>query len=216
MIYLEPPFYIIEGVSIFRDHADPLQFYYLPMAPKLSKVVDETSGQKIPQIQVIKYRGSAGNGGFLNFDVNIGVEEEKLSQIKGEIQGRERLRDTPRLSPVPVIDGSVKMMLFGAQTGDLPPADPTKIKFVTKIDQNAKPSLYGNNQAAFSVSLDQYGVTVLEKALQGEMSPIGIVYSLDYLALRPAYSIRLDVDWNRVQKHLSEKYSFDSLIFSTI
>ena len=215
MIYLEPPFYIIEGVSIFRDHADPLQFYYLPMAPKLSKMLDETSGQKIPQIQVIKYRGSAGNGGFLNFDVNIGVEEEKLNQIRDEIRGREKLRDTPRLSPVPVIDGSVKMMLFGAQTGDQPPADPTKIKFVTKIDQNAKPSLYGDNQAAFSVSLDQYGVTVLDKALQGEMSPIGIVYSLDYLALRPAYSIRLDVDWNRVQKHLSEKYSFDSLIFST-
>ena len=41
------------------------------------------------------------------------------------------------------------------------------------------------NQAAFSVRLDQEGVTILEHALQGEMSPIGVVYSLQYVGLRP-------------------------------
>ena len=215
MIYLEPPFYIIEGVSILRDHIDPLQFYYLPMAPRLTRITDQTTGQHIPSIEVIKFRGDAGNGGFLNFDVNIGVDQDKLDIIRDEIRSKERLRDTPRLSPVPVIDGSVRMMLFGMQTGDKPEIDPAKIKFVTKIDQGSKPSLYGDNQAAFSVSMDQYGVTVLEKAIQGELSPIGIVYSLDYLALRPAYSIKLNVDWDRVQKHMSEKFSFDSPIFST-
>ena len=106
------------------------------------------------------------------------------------------------------------MMLFGVQTGDQPSTDPSTLNFVTKIDQNAKPALYGDNQAAFSVSLDQYGVTVLDKAIQGEITPIGIVYSLDYLALRPAYSVKLHVDWDRVQKHLDERFSADSLFFS--
>ena len=215
MLYLNPPFYIIDGVSIYPDHADPLQFYYLPVAPKLTRIKDEATGQIVPQIEIIKYRGKAGNGGFLNFDVNIGVDQNKLDIISGKLSSAARLHDKPKLAPIPVIDGSVKMMLFGMQTGDKPSTDPSKPNFVTKIDQNGKPSLYGDNQAAFSVSLDQYGVTVLDKSILGEVSPIGVVYSLDYLALRPAYSVRLHADWDRVQKHLEEKFSADSLIFST-
>lgn len=214
MLYLNPPFFLIDGISIYPDHADPLQFYYLPVAPKLTKIKEEKSGKIIPQIQIIKFRGEAGNGGFLNFDVNIGVDQDKLDAISGKLSSLARLRDKPKLSPIPVIDGSVKMMLFGTQTEEQPSNDLDKLKFVTKIDQNAKPSLYGDNQAAFSVALDQYGVTVLDKAIQGEIAPIGIVYSLDYLALRPAYSVRLHADWDRVQKHLDEKFSASSLVFS--
>src|SRR5262249_15302413 len=66
----------------------------------------------------------------------------------------------------------------------------------------------------FSVMLDQDGITLLNQALQGEMSPIGVVYSLDYLALRPAYSVRLNVDWNRVQKHFEENFGFKAFISS--
>jgi hypothetical protein len=214
MLYLNPPFYIIEGVSLFSDHADPLQYYYLPMMPKLTTIVDSVTGQKIPQIQLIKYRGKAGNGGFLNFDVNIGVEEVTLEKIRGKLRQMAGLNQAPRLAPVPLIDGTVRLLLFGKQTGDTAAPNSTAPQFVLKIDQAAKPSLYGDNQAAFSVALDQYGVTVMEKALQGEMSPIGIVYSLDYLALRPAYSVRLKVDWERVQKHLDEHFGIDAIFVS--
>jgi uncharacterized protein YaaQ len=218
MLYLNPPFYVINGVSLFPDHADPLQYYYLPVAPKLTQIQDTATGQSLPQIQVIKYRGTAGTGGFLNFDVNIGVEQDALDEIRDELKRLARLPETPRLSPVPLVDGTVKMMLFGVQTAPSPspaPIDPNALKFVLKIDQAAKPALYGNNQAAFSVSLDASGVTVLEKALQGELSPIGIVYSLDYLALRPAYSVRLEVDWERVQKRLDEQFGVDAIFVST-
>ncbi|KAM3102046.1 hypothetical protein ACKFKF_05800 [Phormidesmis sp. 146-12] len=214
MLYLNPPFHIIEGVSLFSDHADPLQYYYLPMMPKLTTIADSVTGQKIPQIQLIKYRGKAGNGGFLNFDVNIGVEEATLEKIRGKLRQMAGLNQAPRLAPVPLVDGTVRLLLFGKQTGDTAAPNSTTPQFVLKIDQAAKPSLYGDNQAAFSVALDQYGVTVMEKALQGEMSPIGIVYSLDYLALRPAYSVRLKVDWDRVQKHLDEHFGIDAIFVS--
>jgi hypothetical protein len=214
MLYLNPPFHIIEGVSLFSDHADPLQYYYLPMMPKLTTIADSVTGQKIPQIQLIKYRGKAGNGGFLNFDVNIGIEEATLEKIRGKLRQIAGLNQAPRLAPVQIVDGTVRLLLFGKQTGDVANPTSTTPQFVLKIDQAAKPSLYGDNQAAFSVALDQYGVTVMEKALQGEMSPIGIVYSLEYLALRPAYSVRLNVDWDRVQKHLDEHFGIDAIFVS--
>lgn len=215
MLYLNPPFYVIEGVSLFPDHADRLQYYYLPLMPHLTTLKDGSSGKPIPQIQLIKYRGKAGNGGFLNFDVNVGIEEDLLSKVRTKLRQAAGLDQDPRLAPVQLIDGSVKLLLLGKQTGDVggTPAGSTP-QFVLKIDQAAKPSLYGSNQAAFSVALDQYGVSVMEKALQGEMSPIGIVYALDYLALRPAYSVRLSVDWDRVQKHLNERFAVEAFFTS--
>lgn len=214
MLYLNPPFHIIEGVSLLPDHADPLQYYFMPIAPHLTMTEDAQSGKRIPHIQVIKYRGRAGNGGFLSFDVNLGVEQSLLDEIKGKLKSAAKLPEKPRLAPIPLVDGSVKMMLFGAQTGDVPSGTGPEPKFVLKLNHHAKPALYGDNQAAFSVQLDQYGVTVLEKALQGEMSPIGVVYSLEYLALRPAYSVRLSIDWDRVQKHMEEHFSAQLFISS--
>src|SRR5262245_66421483 len=104
MLYLNPPFNIINGVSLFRDHADPLQYYYLPIAPHLSFVKDDVSKKRIPQIEVIKYRGRAGNGGFLSFDVNLGVEQSVLDDIKVELKRANKLSAPPRLAPVDVID----------------------------------------------------------------------------------------------------------------
>jgi len=231
---------LIEGVCVLSDHEDPLWFYCLPMMPKLTQIPDPVTGKKVPQIQVLKYRGAAGNGGFLNFDCNIGLDKDKLDDIAQEIKSTMHLRETPRVSLVPLIDGTVRMLLFGAgspeptpprsgATGGTTPSgtpsttvtssptgSPTGPKFVIKIDQAAKPALYGDNQAAFSVALDQSGVTVLEQALKGEMSPIGIVYSLDYLGLRPAYNVSVNVNWDRVQKHLDEKFGASLMgIFSS-
>lgn len=219
MLYENPPFPVVNGVALFPDHANPLLFYYLPLAPKLTEVTDPQTRQQIPQFQLVKYRGQAGTGGFLNFDVNIGVNGDQLDDIAQQLEQMLRLKDKPVLSPAPLIDGTVKMMLFGKQTGDKPPAPgsgtPDQPQFVLKIDQNAKPALYGDNQAAFSVALDKDGVTVLEAAMQGEMSPIGIVYSLDYLALRPAYTVSINVDWDRVQKHMDESFGANTIFFSS-
>src|SRR5215211_6933095 len=149
MLYLNPPFYVIDGVSLFPDHQDQLQYYYMPVAPQLTCLTDEATNERIPQIQLIKYRGRAGNGGFLNFDVNIGIEPDKLNEIAGKLQSKAGLPDTPRLAPVLPIDGTVRLLLLGKQTGDATTtADPNAPpKFVLKIDQAAKPELYGNNQA---------------------------------------------------------------------
>lgn len=214
MLYLNPPYHIYKGVSLFSDHADPYQWYFLPIAPHLTQALDTVTNTLVPQFSLIKFRGTAGTGGFLNFDTDLGIEQALVEEIRDEIKRLQRLDKPPRLAPVPLLDGSVKMMLFDLQTGETPdPAAP--LKFVSRITHNAKPSLYGENRAAFSAQLTQQGVTVLEKAMQGELSPIGIVYSLEFLALRPAYSVRLHVDWDRVQTHFEETFSTDILFFES-
>lgn len=224
MLYLNPPYFVINGVSVFSDHQDPLQFYYLPMYPHLT--TDSVGGVAQPRIQLIEYTGSAGTGGFINFDVNLGVPEDVLSDVSNQLQRKANLSDKPRLSPVTFVDGSVQLVILGAQSPAAPstsgsPTPPPAViapatagpQFVVKIQNAAKPALYGNNQATFSVQLDQYGATILEKALQGEMTPIAVIYSLDFLGLRPAFNVHLSIDWNRVQTYLDDHYSSGFLFF---
>ena len=33
MLFLKPPYQMINGVAVFCDHADELQYYYMPAAP---------------------------------------------------------------------------------------------------------------------------------------------------------------------------------------
>jgi hypothetical protein len=228
MLYLNPPYYIIDGVSIFPDDSDPLQFYFLPMMPRLTTTKDVATGKDVPVIQLIEYEGSAGTGGFINFDVNIGIDPDVLDDVTAKLKRQAQLSDTPRLSPLTFVDGTVKLLILGAQSPD--PAAPTTSgkppaptppgtdggpKFVVKIENAVKPALDGNNQASFSVQLDQYGATILEQALKGEMVPIAVIYSLEFLALRPAFHVHLHVDWDRVQSYLDDQCSGGVLFFST-
>ncbi|WP_124981358.1 hypothetical protein [Nonlabens xiamenensis] len=222
MLYLEPPFHIIDGVSIFRDHEDKEQYYYMPMEPQLTLRKQEESDVGIPQIQLIKYRGNAGSGGFLNFDVHLGLDGDKVEEIASTIQSKDGLDNKPRLAPVPLLDGSVKLMMLGKQTdvsedGTVTTSggDGEGPKFVTNMAHYAKPSLYGNNQAAFSVQLDESGVVAVEESIKGHMAPIGIVYSLEYMALRDGYKVKATADWNRVQKHLEESFTIDTPVFTS-
>ncbi|MBI1180087.1 MAG: hypothetical protein GC201_05975 [Alphaproteobacteria bacterium] len=212
----------IDGITVFPDHADPLQYYYLPLMPHLTTEKDPgAGGAEVPQFSLIRFRGRAGTGGFLNFDVNIGASDDQLDEIRRKIQDEERLHDAPRIAPVTTISGTVRLLMLGKQSGDAAAAPAaagaadTGPEFVLKMDHSATPSLYGNNQAAFSVKLDAAGVTVIEKSLDGEILPIAVVYSLNYLGLRPAYSVRLSIDWDRVQNHMDEKFS-GGFLFSSV
>ncbi|HVW04211.1 MAG TPA: hypothetical protein VHB78_04345, partial [Vicinamibacterales bacterium] len=228
MLYLNPPYPIIDGVALFSDHADPLQWYFMPAAPRLSTIPDATTGHARPSLQLIKFRGDAGNGGFLEFDVNIGIDDAVLDDIKQQLRSPQfKLPPgTIKLSPVPLTGGTVKLLVLGQESpsptpppsssgGPAPTPAPADVpKFVTKISHDAHPELYGDNQAAFSVALDQYGVTVIEQALAGNMAPVGVVYSLQFLGLRPAYTVHLNIDWDRVQKHMDEHFGVNTLFTS--
>ena len=82
MLYLNPPFPMINGVSLFPDHENKNLFYYLPMGPTFTRVKD--GNQSIPQFQLVKFKGAAGTGGVLNFDVNVGVDPDALDDVANE------------------------------------------------------------------------------------------------------------------------------------
>lgn len=224
MLYLEAPFYFINGVSVFRDHEDPEQYYYLPAMPRLRTNLDAATGKQVPRIQLIKYRSLvAGAGGFLTFDVHIGLSDAEIDAVASEVRRLARLPRTPRIVPIQPLDGSVRLLIFGQDSAatppptrpGAPPPPPPEERFVVKMEHFAKPALFGDNGAAFSVELDPQGTAIMETAMKGEISPIVVVYSVDFAGLRPAFSVRLKIDWDRVQTSMDETFGFKSWFTSS-
>ncbi|MFF8195656.1 hypothetical protein ACF05L_33400 [Streptomyces bobili] len=216
MLSLTPPFLSVNGFSLFPDHADPLQWYYLPMGPSIA--VRTEGGTPVPVFSLLQFRGGQEDvtGGLLNFDVVLGPHAEVLDQIldeiAGEIQSQLNLPDRPRRPvPVPIEDGSVKLVLLDSQTGDEPGTE----KFVERIIHHAKPSLYGVNQAAFSARLDADGAKLMDACLDGAVVPIGVVYSLEFLALRPAYTVTLNVQWKQLKERLDKTFGVSGVFVSS-
>ena len=212
MLLLDSRCAVLDDISIFPDHVNKLQWYYLSTQPHLT-VVDGT-----PMFQLVGFRGNR-TGGLLSFDCNIGLEQARISALQQKIRSQFNLDDDPLLAPVPMEDGTVHLIIMGTDSSAPPPAPdgdgPAPAQpFVVKAVHNAKPSLVNEEQASFSVLLDEDGYALVRGTLDAAILPIAVVYSLDYLALRPAYQVTLSIDWDRVQKHLDETFGTKAWIFS--
>lgn len=242
MMYLDTPFYEIDGVYIYSDYNNPKQFYYMPNSPHFSMIKDGETEK--PAILFIKYRedlddydGTANHptgGGFLAFDVDIGFDSETLKDIKNKLK-RQLLQDgilTDTMQDIQLVppqwkSGTVQMMLLDRRSSvsdpsaepDQPPGDqPEESKeWITEVLGAGVPSLYGDNRAAFSVALTKKAATLLEKAFsddEANITPIGIIYDLTFTALRPAFNVKITANWEEVYKHFSEQWTADLLVFS--
>ena len=85
MLFLKPPFHMIEGVTVFSDHEREDVFHFAPAMPKITTIFDPAVNQHIPQIQLLKFRGEAGTGGFLNFGGDRGVAEDRRDEVSPQL-----------------------------------------------------------------------------------------------------------------------------------
>ena len=229
MLFLKPPYHLVLGVTVFGDHErtperedelGPAIFHYAPAMPELTTVFDPVVGREIPQLQLLKFRGEAGSGGFLNFAVDLAIDGERLDEVRRELKSMFGLRDDPIMSPILFEDGYVRLMMLGAATPEPAAAPPDEDeeapkRFVVRIDHHSKPALYGANNAIFSVALDEEGVQLVEASFDDEILGVGIIYGLDFFALRPAFQVKVTADWDRVQTHFEESFSAN-VLFSSV
>jgi len=199
------PLFTINRVTVFGDNADPDQFYYLPEQVHLAT---DSSGK--PQFTLIKYmrditdnpewsEGQALGGGFLIFSVNLSLDDDTRSQIIR--QANKFSQGSPNLATAPFTDGSVRVLALDAT--DAPVQG--RIRFVENVIGTTKPSLFGDLQATFSLELSQEGVTMLEQAFEKGGQPIGLVYDMTFLGLRPAFDVTVKADYHRIYEEFNAK-----------
>ncbi|WP_263349811.1 hypothetical protein [Acidicapsa acidisoli] len=216
MLYLMPPFHMIEGITLFPDHEphNPDLFYYLPSGPRLS--VDPATKQAV--FHALQYTGSeAGSmqGGYLSFQTDLGVEDEAKDKVRRELARRLSITrkksvepSSLNLVPLPVSSGSVQLMLYDAGEKG------AKTSLVDSTRYSQTPSLYGDNTAIFSVNLTRNGMELVNQAIKGGRNPpIGVIYTLSFVGLQPAYSVKVKANWTKVYERFASQTKKNYLVY---
>jgi len=214
MLTFESPFYEIENVIVFRDYSSPTTFHYLAGPPHLTKNEDGN-----PNLLLLRYKTAIDamttgavptrdqlGGAFLMFGVDCGIPEATKNAIKNKLQSVAP-KDSGEISLVPVLytKGKVSVIALDQQTAIAGATDDTKkseSKFVRGILGSATPSLLQDQRAIFSISLTPDAATLIEQAYKSDLSPIGVMYELEFAGLRPAIAIKAHVDMSRVYESL--------------
>jgi hypothetical protein len=215
MLYLDAPIGPIRGLMIYRDHEDTNLFYYVPERPRLAL------NDGVPEFLFLKYRrditdnpdfdpdagGQSLGGGFMAFTVDLGVDDRTLSSIKGEL-GRFADGDV-KLVPIQFRKGSVRLSVVKDAAEDPPagaPAPPPTaargLKLYEEVYGATQPSLFGFNRATFAMMLDREAATLMEAGLRTGISPVGVIYNLEFLGLRPSFRIKIRAEYKRVYETL--------------
>lgn len=194
----------VDGITVFADHADPNQFWYLPGPVQLARRPQDNQAA----FTFIKYGDVEGENvvgrGFLMFEVNLRLTPDLERKILSRLSSIAP--DRPRLAAVPFDDGSVECIALDLQGGGGTVAQVTDqgtFQAVEAILGTSVPSLHGDNSAAFSLRLSQAGAVILENVFKDKGQPIGVVYSLKYSGLLPALHVEIKANLKRVYDHFS-------------
>jgi hypothetical protein len=195
----------VDGITIFPDHKDPSQFWYLPGPVNLAR----RSQDGRASFTCIKYKPAvvqAGvkGGGFLTFEVNLRLDPKLEKKILSKLSSISKGK--PKLAAVPFDSGTVQCIALNLQGGGGTSADPARpgtFNAVEKILGATVPSLHGDNSAAFSLTLDQEGAIILEKAFKEGTTPVGVIYNLTFTGIRPSLDVKITADFKRIYNHFS-------------
>ncbi|OGB17907.1 MAG: hypothetical protein A2W72_15860 [Burkholderiales bacterium RIFCSPLOWO2_12_67_14] len=214
MLYLDGPIGPIRGLMIYKDHEDPDLFYYVPERPRLAL------NEGVPEFLFLKYRRDitdnpdfdpdAGDqslgGGFMAFTVDLGVDDRTLGAIKGELS--QFAEGDVKLVPIQFRKGTVRLSIVKDAAEDPPdggtpePAARKGLKLYEEVYGATQPSLFGFNRATFALMLDREAATLMEAGIRTGISPIGVIYNLEFLGLRPGFRIKIRAEYKRVYETL--------------
>jgi hypothetical protein len=206
MLTLDRPI-TIDGISVFRDHADPNQFWYLPGPVDLARrEADDRAAFSFLKYKVATPGGGDQGGGFLMVESTLKLPADLQQRIVGRVQAEPGVTAPVRLAAAPFEEGSVRCIALNLQGGGgmaAAAAPAGAFNAVELILGATTPSMDAVNKAAFSLTLSAEGATILEQAFEEGMAPIGVVYDMRYLAMRPALDVTITADFERIFNHFS-------------
>ncbi|HWT25794.1 MAG TPA: hypothetical protein VN213_19980, partial [Solirubrobacteraceae bacterium] len=188
MFDLAKPLGVVEGLTLYGDHADPQLVYFLPDEIGLAAGPDGAPDVLLqvfyPDEAVRDGSLEDAVGSILTLGVRCVVSPDRLARA------RTRLGDGVRLAAPPWEDGQVSLLLLDAEGA---PTGPEDDRMVLSVAGSRRPSLSdGSLSAIFHARLDRRGTALVAAALSGEAgSTAGVLYDLRYAGLRPEVQLRM-------------------------
>jgi hypothetical protein len=207
MLLFSSETFTVDGITVFPDHSDPNQFWYLPGPVGLAKLPDSDEPQFLLTMfaEDVAASGVQG-GGFLNVTLALVPSDATKSKIMGQIRTQFADASDPRLAPVAFDEGTVQIVMLDLQGGGgttAAPAPPSTFQAVQQILGAVTPELFGDNDALFGVKLSEAGATILEQAFEDGMAPVGGIYNLKFTGVLPALNVKITADMKRIYTSFS-------------
>lgn len=196
------------GVTLFPDHEDPNLFHYLAERPSLVWKDDD------PQLRLVKYRldpelHAVLGGGLLSFSVDLRVDDERLGKLRSRLLTRFDLDELPTLVPVAADQGECRLVVMDRQDDQEGESVLTE-----RILGAVAPSLFGQQTATFMAVVSAEGATVAETAMRGGDVPVGVVYELRTMGIRPALRARVTARWRDVYEYYENRLHGGKLLLA--
>ncbi len=194
----------VDGVTVFPDHADPNQFWYLPGPIALAHRKGGQDDFTFIKFKPAAVQGGAKGGGFVMFTTCLKLDSATEARIKSRLSGVAA--GNPNLSLVPFDTGTVKCIALNLQGSGGTTASAARaggFNAVEEILGATTPSLQGDEEAAFSLTLSQEGATILEQAYKQGTGPIGVVYDLKFTGMRPSLDVKITADYKQIYDGLN-------------
>ncbi|MHB8094391.1 MAG: hypothetical protein ACYDH0_05555 [Candidatus Aminicenantales bacterium] len=190
----------ITNALLFRDHADPHGYHYMPLGPRISAWPDG-----VPKFSFIQYvrTGKDVTGGILHFLCTFGLTAEELSAARRELTRLDK--DGRILGPVMFTKGDFHIISASAGEGGV---------FARKVCGTGKAPLLAGSEAAVSIALTEEGSTLLMNSFRQPTSDVSVQFVLTYQGLTPAYQAKLTVDWDKIYNHREFKMNAGSFFVS--
>ena len=215
MMQLGSTSFVVDGVQVFHDHADPNVFWYLPAPVAIGTRPDGSPAFTLMIFKPAPVGQVTKGGGFLTFESVLTLDEDHRAAVLGGCRARagDPARDVS-LSPVPFDNGTVECIALNVQGPGGTAAQPAgegSFNAVETILGAQVPGLFGDNRAAFSLMLSQQGSTIVRSALARGGAPVGVIYTLQFTALRLSLHVKITADLDRVYTELG--VSLDAQVY---
>lgn len=202
MLTIEAPFYQVKGVTVFRDHENPDQFYCLPAAVRLAR----QGADRSLAFTLYKYRRdltdnpsldptSARGAGLALFETEMPLEKPDV--LRSELSSLAQ-RPNAHIEPILFRSGVVHA-LAAHKTGD---------NFIEDLVETSSAPLSSPYHSAFALALSAEGAALFQQAALGGQLPVGVVYEMRFLALTPSLHARVRMDYERIYDHFSTSIGF--------
>lgn len=181
----------VANAILFRDHADPNVYYYMPNQPRLAYWPDGT-----PKLTFLKYTKAGkeeAKGGILHFFVKYGLDEQELNKVRQELA---------KINPKATIKGPLvfkkgNFMVVSAAVGE-------GGAFTRKIIGEGKAPLISGSEVSVSIAVTPEGATFLEEALRQPTYPVSVRFEMTYEGLTPKYQATATIHWSKVREYFDQ------------
>jgi hypothetical protein len=181
----------IANAILFKDHAEPNVYYYMPNQPRLAYWPDGT-----PKLTFLKYTKAGkeeAKGGILHFFVKYGLDEQELNKVRQElakVDPKAKLK-----GPLVFKKGNFLVVSAAAGEGGV---------FTRKIIGEGKAPLVSGSEVSVSIAVTPEGAAFLEEALKQPTYPVSVRFEMTYEGLTPKYQATATIRWSKVREYFDQ------------